>query len=306
MTDNYVIEFSNVDNKAIRVPYKSINTDTPITLIGKSCTSWGSHVNQNLLNLLENFADDTAPLNDVVGQLWFDSKNNKLMVKESADGYREVGYTRPPVIPLDAVLNAEVTSKLSNYLPITGGNMLGSLLLCDNIDSDLDETAATKKYVDSKIPQDHLYIPLSGNDLATGKLYLKNDQPTVNNQVVTVDYVDNTITQIEIREGLSLTSTSNAVQGTINIVRFTPSKLIHIFGTAYIGAESNIITINISNYIPLYGYNAQVNIIDIVDENITVDCAIITDNINSGEFKIIRHGHSVAVKAFYMITGFTS
>lgn len=306
MTDNYVIEFSNIDNKAIRVPYKSVNNDTPITLIGKSYTSWGRPVNQNLLNLLENFAHTSAPLNDVVGQLWFDSKNDKLMVKESQNGYREVGYTRPPVIPSDAVLNVEVTTKLSDYLPITGGNMLGSLLLCDNIDSDLDETAATKKYVDSKIPQDHLYIPLSGNDLATGKLYLKNEIPSVNNQVVTVDYVDNTITQINIREGLTLTSTGNAVQGTINIVRFTPSNLIHIFGMAYIGAESNIITINISNYIPLHGYNAQVNIIDIVDDNITVDCAIITDNVNSGEFKIIRHGHAVAVKAYYMITGFTS
>lgn len=304
MTDNYVIEFSNTDNKAIRVPYKSVNTETPITLIGKSCSSWGRYTNQNLLNLLENFANDTAPINDVVGQLWFDTKNDKLMVKESNDGYREVGYTRPPNIPSDAVLRGEVNTKLSNYLPIIGGKINGTLLLLDNTDDDLDETAATKKYVDSKIPQDHLYIPLSGNNLPTGKLYLKNNEPKVSNQVVTVDYVDNTISQIDIKEGLQLTSINNEVQGTINIVRFTPSKLIHIFGTAYIGANANVITINISNYVPLYGYNAQVNIIDVVDDSVTVDCAIITDNINSGEFKIIRHGPAISIKAYYVITGF--
>jgi hypothetical protein len=53
---------------------------TDITLIGKNYSGFGEIFNENLVKILENFADTTQPDHPLRGQIWFDSSQSKLKV----------------------------------------------------------------------------------------------------------------------------------------------------------------------------------------------------------------------------------
>ena len=53
-------------------------TAAPITLIGKNFPTYGELLNQNLVSMLENFANANEPTYALTGQLWYDSVNNTL------------------------------------------------------------------------------------------------------------------------------------------------------------------------------------------------------------------------------------
>lgn len=58
----------------------TIDTTTDLTLIGKNYAGYGEFFNENLVFLLENFANTSAPSSPLAGQLWWDSTNNLLKV----------------------------------------------------------------------------------------------------------------------------------------------------------------------------------------------------------------------------------
>jgi hypothetical protein len=56
----------------------SLSSD--LTLIGKNFSGFGESLNENLVKLLENFANSTSPARPIRGQMWFDTTENKLKV----------------------------------------------------------------------------------------------------------------------------------------------------------------------------------------------------------------------------------
>lgn len=60
---------------------------SPLSLPSRNVSVYGKILNENLIRLLENFADITPPANGVLGQLWFDVDSNQLYVNSSV-GYR--------------------------------------------------------------------------------------------------------------------------------------------------------------------------------------------------------------------------
>ena len=56
------------------------NTTTDLTLVGNNAPNFGQAVNQNFINLLQNWAKDTAPPNPTIGQLWYDTNTTVLKV----------------------------------------------------------------------------------------------------------------------------------------------------------------------------------------------------------------------------------
>jgi hypothetical protein len=56
-----------------------VNT-TDLTLIGKGYAGFGEKLNENLIKLLENFNNTSAPTNKQQGQLWFDRTNKRINV----------------------------------------------------------------------------------------------------------------------------------------------------------------------------------------------------------------------------------
>ena len=65
---------------------------TDLTLIGKGYAGFGERLNENLVKLLENFNNTSAPANKIQGQLWYDKTNNQLNVYTGSK-FKPVGST---------------------------------------------------------------------------------------------------------------------------------------------------------------------------------------------------------------------
>ena len=65
---------------------------TDLTLIGKGYAGFGEKLNENLIKLLENFNNTTAPNNKQQGQLWYDRTNNQINVYTGSK-WKPVGST---------------------------------------------------------------------------------------------------------------------------------------------------------------------------------------------------------------------
>lgn len=77
----------------VTLPDGTIDTaTTDLTLIGKGYAGFGEKLNENLIKLLENFNNTSAPANKVQGQLWYDKTNNQLNVYTGTK-FKPVGST---------------------------------------------------------------------------------------------------------------------------------------------------------------------------------------------------------------------
>ena len=56
------------------------NTSTDITLVGRKFSGYGEVLNENIVKLLESFANRTAPNNPLEGQIWYDTLEGRLKV----------------------------------------------------------------------------------------------------------------------------------------------------------------------------------------------------------------------------------
>lgn len=63
----------------------TINTVTELKFVGKNYAGYGEAQNENMLHLLENFANETPPLKPISGMLWFDVLTNKIKYYDGAN-----------------------------------------------------------------------------------------------------------------------------------------------------------------------------------------------------------------------------
>jgi hypothetical protein len=59
-------------------------TSTDLTLIGKNVSNYGEFFNENLIKLLENFANTSQPNFPIPGQIWYDTGENRLKVYDGS------------------------------------------------------------------------------------------------------------------------------------------------------------------------------------------------------------------------------
>ena len=59
----------------------SDTTSTSLTLTGKGVVNYGQFQQENFIRLMENFASQTSPSNPTVGQQWYDTTTNQMMVQ---------------------------------------------------------------------------------------------------------------------------------------------------------------------------------------------------------------------------------
>ena len=78
-------------------------TTTDLTLFGKGYAGFGEKLNENLVKLLENFNNTSAPSNKITGQLWYDQTNKQINVYTGAK-WKPVGSTtNSTTSPINAV-----------------------------------------------------------------------------------------------------------------------------------------------------------------------------------------------------------
>lgn len=63
----------------VTVSDNTINSSkTTIQLIGRGFPNYGDELNTNMVHLMEHFANTTAPLNQIIGQIWMDTTADVL------------------------------------------------------------------------------------------------------------------------------------------------------------------------------------------------------------------------------------
>ena len=103
----YTINYTDTVNKgSITVVDNITNEETTLKFPGRGETGYGSAVNTNFLHLLENFANTTAPLRPVEGQLWYDSTQgvDQLKVYDGTNWVASGGLKKASAAP--AVANS--------------------------------------------------------------------------------------------------------------------------------------------------------------------------------------------------------
>jgi hypothetical protein len=60
-------------------------TATDLALVGRAVTNYGDYQNENYVYLLENFANNSAPTQPILGQLWYDSGNDIVSAYSTAN-----------------------------------------------------------------------------------------------------------------------------------------------------------------------------------------------------------------------------
>lgn len=83
----YTVDYSTSSKTAIVVNDGTVDTSTSINLIGKNYTNFGELLNENMLRILENFANTNAPSNPTEGQLWYDTTNSVLKLYDNGQWY---------------------------------------------------------------------------------------------------------------------------------------------------------------------------------------------------------------------------
>lgn len=64
----------------------AVNSIKSFELVGKLYSGWGEILQQNFLRDVQNFAGNTAPVNPLQGQLWFDTSTSVLKIMPTVGG----------------------------------------------------------------------------------------------------------------------------------------------------------------------------------------------------------------------------
>jgi len=80
---SYTITHANGANSIV-IADGTVDTSTSIALVGKNTANYGQYLDQNFLNMLENFANGSQPTNPIVGQIWYNTTKGGLQVYNGA------------------------------------------------------------------------------------------------------------------------------------------------------------------------------------------------------------------------------
>lgn len=103
----YIVNFTDKDNKSpITVFDNTSSQDTSLTFPGRNVVGYGQIIAENFLNLLENFASASQPVNPIEGQLWYDTTNGVLQLYDNTNWKAASNIQKGPTEP--SVENSKV------------------------------------------------------------------------------------------------------------------------------------------------------------------------------------------------------
>jgi hypothetical protein len=88
---SYTLKLTNGKILLTLADQQSDKVSTSVTLIGKNVNAYGTDLNDNFIKLLENFANSTGPTSPLIGQLWFNTLEQRVYVYNSSNEFKPVG-----------------------------------------------------------------------------------------------------------------------------------------------------------------------------------------------------------------------
>lgn len=238
----------------------AVSADTTLVIIGRGFTDYGEPIQQNLVYMLENFADDTAPNYPIEGQLWYNNATQALSVYNGATwlpivlsgaftgnldmaGFRIVNLG-------NALAGTDALNRNSGdarYVQKTGDSMSGTLTLTGGTSQvvlpnapTIGTHAANKTYVDAAVAAgvggglatlDPIYVNVVG-DTMTGTLTLSSGNVNVSTGDITVALGNVVITDGDVQ------MTNGNITNTNGSMFFTNGNITLTSGTLSVGGPA--------------------------------------------------------------------
>lgn len=93
---------------------RTVDTTTPIKLLGKNYSAYGEIMAENLVQMLENFSNPVEPTNPIVGQFWWNSNTRVISVYDGTK-WNPIGGTDLIGGPVDGFSTALIKDSTGQF-----------------------------------------------------------------------------------------------------------------------------------------------------------------------------------------------
>lgn len=188
----YFITLSNGASQIIINDETIDTTTTSLTLIGRNTIGIGSIINGNELHQLENFASSASPSHPMIGQLWYNSQTQVMMV---CTGNNPTAAWAPVTQVAGFSGNITVSDlKQAGLAPLDSPVFTG-VPLTTTPDGSQAQQVATVGYVSSQLPPTRIRLTTNLNVYISNSGSDNNDGMTSGTAWATLQHAYNTISQ---------------------------------------------------------------------------------------------------------------
>ena len=148
------------------------NTSSSLTLLGRNYSNYGQYMANDLVWLLENFSNTTAPLNPMAGQLWWNNSINLLQIFNGT-GWKSVSAaTANSIAPATTTVGDQwwdsVNQQLYTYNGTTPYNIAGWILIGPTYSSVQGKSGPVWEVIQDTIGSNHHILSIYLDSVRTG------------------------------------------------------------------------------------------------------------------------------------------
>jgi hypothetical protein len=191
------------------IPDGTINTSSSMTLVGKNYAGYGQFINDDIIRLLENGSNTTAPGAPLVGQLWWDQTTDTMKVYNGTTFKVISGATASATAPTSNVAGDLWYDSVNAQLNVYSGSAF--ILVGPAYTAGTGVTGAIPATITDTDAVSHVVVELYVNDSIVG---IVSKDASFNPQVAIPGFTSN------VRPGITLATTISGVgqyfQGTAN------------------------------------------------------------------------------------------
>jgi hypothetical protein len=144
----------------------TINTSSSMILVGKNFAGYGEFLNENVIHLLENGANTSAPGAPLTGQLWFDKNINVLKIYNGTLFKRVDGATASTTAPASPTVGDLWFDSTNAQLKVYSGT--DWILVGPAFTPGTGQTGAIVDTVIDNVSVSHVVIKLFVNNVVVG------------------------------------------------------------------------------------------------------------------------------------------
>lgn len=261
----------------------TVDTTTSLSLVGKNYAGYGAIENENFVYLLQNFANTTPPAKSIVGQIWYDSQNQKLKFYDGANFRMASGAEYGTVAPSGLTVGEFWFDTAARQLNVWNGNSF--TLVGPATSPALGASAVVPLAVKDNTGGTHSVLELQSG----GKVVAIISSETA---TFTLDSTLNPITDFtDIHPGITLAKSNSTGVSTTNTFWGTASNAAALGGVP----AANFIQYGNIKFNQVVGYgNTGFTVGDNVDLSVYFDSTLgmIFEELNGKNFNFVIDGIS--------------